>query len=211
MAVITISREFGAGGRTLGEGLCGRFGFRLVDEHVIDELARRSKVSVEWLTAIEKEASSPLLGLISSIFSQGSRYLTPSSPGEGFERKKYIAFLSHTMTAMAVEGGYALLGRGSQLVLKGHPKAFHVLLVAEYEDRLRFMMEHYQLDEEQATKTIKEKERQREAVGTKIFEADINDPKLYHMILNTSRIPIDWAVDSVGDLFSRFMKKLDES
>jgi cytidylate kinase len=145
------------------------------------------------------------------MFSHGSRYLTPASPGEGFERKKYIAFLNRIMTTMAWEGGYVLLGRGSQLVLKDHPKAFHILLVAEYEHRLRFMMEHYQLDEPQARKLIKEKERQRASVGTNIFETDINDPKLYHLILNTSRIPMDWAVDSVGDLFSRFMKKLDES
>ena len=131
MAVITISRQFGAGGRTLGEKLCERFGFHLVDEFVIDELARKAKVSGDWLTAMEKEASSKLLGLISSIVSSGLLYRTPSAPDEEFERKKYIAFLTRVMTSMANEGGYVLLGRGAQLVLKNHPKAFHVLLVAE--------------------------------------------------------------------------------
>jgi cytidylate kinase len=210
MAAITISRQFGAGGRTLAEKLCKRFGFRLVDEFVIDELARKAKVKGDWLNAMEKEASSTLLGFISSIVSSGLIYKTPTAPGEEFERKKYIAFLRRIMTAMANEGGYVLLGRGAQLVLQSHPKVFQVLLVAEHEDRVRFMVKRYNLSDDEAKKIIKEKESQRAAVASKIFGADIDEPKLYHIVLNTSRVPFDWAVDSVGDLFSRFMERLDK-
>ncbi len=210
MAAITISRQFGAGGRTLGERLCERFGFHLVDEFVIDELALKAKVKGDWLTAMEKEASSTLLGLISSIVSSGLIYRTPAAPGEDFERKKYISFLTGIMTTMANEGGYVLLGRGAQFVLQSNTKVFHILLVAEYEDRVKFMLDRYNLPREEAEKIIKEKEGQREAVASKIFGVDIDDPKLYHMVLNTSRMPFDWAVESVGDLFFRFRKKLAE-
>jgi cytidylate kinase len=206
MAVITISRQFGAGGRTLGERLCERFRFQLVDEHVIDELARKAKLSGDWLTAMEKQASSTLLGLISSIVSSGLLYRNPSAPDEEFERKKYIAFLSQVMTSMGNEGGYVLLGRGSQLVLKNHAKAFHVLLVAEYEDRVKFMVERYNLSRPEAEKIIKEKERQRAAVASNIFGSNIDDPSLYHIVLNTTLMPFDWALDCVADLFGRFVK-----
>ena len=209
MAVVTISRQFGAGGRTLGEKLCERFGFHLVDEIVIDELARKAKVSGDWLTAMEKEASSKLLGLISSIVSSGLLYRTPSAPDEEFERKKYITFLTRVMTSMANEGGYVLLGRGAQLVLKNHPKGFHVLLVADYEDRVKFMVERYSLSRSEAEKIVKEKERQRTAVASNIFKANIDDPRLYHIVLNTTRVPFDTAVDCVADLFSRFMKAVE--
>jgi cytidylate kinase len=206
MAVITISRQFGAGGRTLGEKLCERFGFHLVDEHVIEELASKAKVKGDWLTAIEKEASSTILGFISEILSSGILYKGPAAPGEGFERKRYVAFLDKIMTSMANEGGYVLLGRGAQLVLKDHPKVFHVLLVADYEDRVKFMVERYSLPGPEAEKIIKEKERQRAAVAANIFGANIDDPGLYHIVLNTSRLPFDWAVDEVTGLFGRFMK-----
>jgi cytidylate kinase len=206
MAAITISRQFGAGGRTLGEELCKRFGFRFVDEIVIDELARKANVSGDWLTAMEKEACSKLLALISSIVSSGLLYRNPSAPDEEFERNKYIAFLTRIMTSMADEGGYVLLGRGAQLVLKNHPKVFHVLLLANYEDRVKFVVERYSLPPPEAEKMIKEKERQRAAVASNIFRANIDDPKLYHIVLNTGRFPFDWAVDCVADLFSRFIK-----
>ena len=210
MAVITISRQFGAGGRTLGEKLCERFGFRLVDEFVIDELARKAKLKGDWLTAMEKEASSTLLGLLSNIVSSGHFLKTPSAPGGDFEKKKYKDFLRRIMTAMAYEGGYILLGRGSQFVLREHPKVFRILLVAEYEDRVKFMVRRYSLSEEEAKKIIKEKETQRAAVATNIFGADIDDPKFYHIVLNTSLVPFDWAVESAGNLFSRFKKDLGE-
>jgi cytidylate kinase len=210
VAAITISRQFGAGGRTLGERLCERFGFRLVDEYVIDELARKAKVKGDWLTAMEKEASSTLLSLLSNIVSSGLIYRTPTAPGENFERKKYKDFLRRIMTAMANEGGYVLLGRGSQFVLRDHPKVLRILLVAEYEDRVKFMVQRYRLSEDEAKKIIKEKETQRAAVATNIFGADIDEPKLYHIVLNVSLISFDWAVEVVGDFFARFRKKLGE-
>jgi len=209
MAVITISRQFGAGGRSLGEKLCERFGFHLVDEHVIDELARKAKVKGDWLTAMEKEASSTILGLISEIYSSGIFYKGPAAPGEGFERKKYIAFLTRIMTSMANEGGYVLLGRGAQLVLENHPKSFHVMLVADYEDRVKFMLERYSVPRPEAERIIKEKERQRAAVASNIFGVNIDNPNLYHLILNTGRLPFDWAVDCVAELFRRFMKAME--
>jgi hypothetical protein len=210
MATLVVARQFGAGGRTMGERLCQRFGFRLVDESVIDELARKAKVKGDWLTAMEKEASSTILGLLSEIISMGVLYKGPAAPGEESERKKYREFLGHIMTAMANEGGYVLLGRGAQIVLRDHPKVCRILLVAEYEDRVKFMVQRYRLSEEEAKKIIKEKETQREAVATNIFGTNIDDPKLYHVILNVSRMPFDWAVDLAGDFFARFMKELGE-
>ena len=194
----------------MGESLCRRFGFRLVDEFVIDELARKAKLKGDWLSAMEKEASSTLLSLLSNIVSSGLLYRTPSAPGEDFERKKYKDFLRRVMTAMANEGGYILLGRGAQIVLRDHPKVLRILLVAEYEDRVKFMVDRYNLSREEAEKIIKEKEGQREAVASKIFGVDIDDPKLYHIVLNTSLIPFDGAVDAASDVFSRFRKELGE-
>ena len=131
MAVVTISRHFGAGGHTLGQMLCERFDFRLADASVVDRLARNAKLSPDWLNAMEKEASSPLLSMISTLVSRWIFYKHPGSPAEKDDRQKYIAFLTQIFTAMANEGGYVIVGLGAQFVLKGHPKAIHVLLLAD--------------------------------------------------------------------------------
>ncbi len=61
------------------------------------------------------------------------------------------------------------------------------MLVAEYEDRVKFMVDRYRVSEEEAKKIIKEKENQRAAVASNIFDASIDDPKHYHVVLNTVR------------------------
>jgi len=204
MAVVTISRHFGAGGHTLGEKLCERFGFHLVDASSIDELALKDKVNPNWLTAMEKEASSTVLSLLSTVVSRGGLfYKKPGSPGDEADRRRYIDFLTRIFTAMANEGGYVIVGRGGQVILQDHPKAVHLLLVADYESRVSFLVEHHALTRAAAENAIREKEKERASLASRLFDRNIDDPCLYHMVLNTSRMPYDWMLETVFQLVGR--------
>ena len=81
------------------------------------------------------------------------------------------------------------------------------MLAAEYEDRVQFLVKNYDLSRSEAEESVKEKERQRGSVASRIFQTDVNDPKLYHVILNTSLLPFDWAVETVIDLVSKFLAR----
>ena len=205
MAVVTISRHFGAGGHTLGEMLCERFDFRLADASVVDSLARNEKLSPSFLNAMEKEASSTILSMISTLVSGGIFYKHPGSPAEKDDRQKYLAFLSQIFTAMANEGGYVIVGRGAQFVLKGHPKAIHVLLVADYESRVSFLMDQHKISRSEAEKMIRAREKERTTLASRLFETNIDDPSLYQIVLNTGMMPYDWVVDIVSELVTRFL------
>jgi cytidylate kinase len=207
MAVVTISRHFGAGGHTLGEKLCERFDFRLVDASVVDRLARKAKLSPNWLTAMEKEASSTLLSVISTFVSGGIFYKHPGSPAERDDRQKYIAFLTQVFTTLANEGGHVIVGRGAQFILKGHPKAIHVLLVADYESRVAFLVDHHKISRSEAERTIRVREKERAALASRLFEADIDDPSLYQIALNTGLMPYDWVIETVSELVTRFINR----
>ena len=126
---------------------------------MVDRLARKSKLSPNWLTAMEKEASSTLLSVISTFVSRGIFYKHPGSPAERDDRQKYIAFLTQIFTTLANEGGHVIVGRGAQFILKGHPKAIHVLLVADYESRVAFLVDHHKISRSEAERTIRARER----------------------------------------------------
>lgn len=207
MVVVTISRHFGAGGHTLGERLCERFGFQLVDEPFIDELALKRNVSPGWLSALEKEASSTFLSMISSLLSGGPYFIQAATRAEREERQKYLGFLTQTFIEMAGKGGYVILGRGAQFILKDHPKALHVLLVAGYESRIAFLVDHHNVSRPEAERMIRAKERERAALVSRLFEADIDDLGLYHMVLNSSLLPYEWAVESVCQMVNRFIAR----
>lgn len=210
MAVVTISRHFGAGGHTLGQVLCERFDFRLADASAVDRLARNEKLSPSFLNAMEKEASSTILSTISTLVSRGIFYKHPGSPAEKDDRRKYLAFLARTFTAMANEGGYVIVGRGAQFILKGHPKAVHVLLVADYESRVSFLMDQHKMSRSEAEKTIRARERARTTLASRLFETDIDDPSLYQIVINTGMMPYDWVVETVSELVGRFVDREQE-
>jgi cytidylate kinase len=207
MTVVTISRHFGAGGHTLGEELSERFGFRLVDEAVVDQLAHKEKISPRWLHAMEKEASSTLLSMLSNFVSNGLFYKQAGVSAEKVERQKYIAFLAQIFADMAKEGGYVIVGRGAQFILRGHPNVMHVLLVADNRSRIEFLVGHHKISRSEAVKKIRTKERERAAVASRLFKSCIDDLGLYHIVLNTGLMPYEWAVESVCQVVNRFIER----
>ena len=157
---------------------------------------------------MEKEASSTVLSIISKIASRGLFYKTPGVPAtEKTERLKYIRFLTQIFTAMANEGGYVIIGRGAQFILKNHPRVIHVLLVADYENRIDFLVNKHQLTRTEAEKTIRAREKERTAMASRLFEADIDDASFYHLVLNTGRMPYEWATETLFRLVSRFLEQ----
>ena len=77
MAVITISRQFGAGGHTLGGSLAARLGYQLVDRELLLEIARQADVSIDWVEAVREEAGGLMTRLIDGLVS--SRFIERSS------------------------------------------------------------------------------------------------------------------------------------
>jgi len=207
MIVVTISRHYGAGGHKLAETLRDRFGFRLVDADSVEQMARKEKITPNWLAAMEREAASTPLHLLSKILSKGIFFRRPGLPEEYEERRRYLDFLRQTFTSMADEGGYVIVGRGAQFVLQGHPKAVHILLVADYESRVAFLIEHLGISRAEAESRIRAREKERAAIASRLFGANIDDVSLYHLVLNTSRIPYPWAQETACDLVARFMNR----
>ncbi len=200
MTIITISREFGAGGRTLGRKVASQLDFTLVDEDIVQMVAERAKVSDNWVRSIEKEAGGSLLRFMSYLVSQRyvSRILDDS---RGYiDEKIYINTLHEIITGLANEGNCVLVGRGGQYVLRDHPSAYHLLLVAEHDDRVRFMMENYNLTEEQARNTIRVHGKRRRNLYRKFGREDYDHAVLYHLVLNMSKLSIEKASDIVCNL-----------
>lgn len=203
MAVLTISRQFGAGGWTLGEKLSQRFGFHFVDRSVIDKIAREEKVHPGWLDSIEKEASSRILNMLSSVVSSGIFYKSPGgTDSQEFERKRYVDCLTRIMKPMADKGGYIIVGRGAQFLLRGHPKVIHLMLVGDFRRRVDFLMKRYGITASEAESMIKDRERERIALASNVFNTNIDDPTLYDIVLNTCNVPFDWTFETISSLLA---------
>ena len=200
MAVITISRQFGSGGKTLGKMIADRMGYTFADSDILQEIAKEANVSPDWVESFEKEAGTKLSRIISSMVSQ--RWLDRILKDErGYlDEQIYLDYLVLIIAKMADEGDTVILGRGSQYILDDHPDAFHVLLIDEIENRIKFMMEHYDMNEKRATRVVNNEDKRRMGLYSKLGKKDYDSPSLYHLVLNMSRFSLEGAAKLVCDL-----------
>ena len=67
MAVITISRQYGAGGKSLGKMIANELDYTFADSDIIQQIAKEANVSPHWVESFEKEAGTKLSRVISSM------------------------------------------------------------------------------------------------------------------------------------------------
>jgi len=109
------------------------------------------------------------------------------------DEKIYLDYLVLIIAQIADEGNVVILGRGSQYILNDHPDAFHILMINDFENRVRFMKERYELSESRAAKVVRGEDKRRKALYQKLGKADYDDPFLYHLVLNMSKLSLEEA------------------
>jgi len=203
MAVITISRQFGAGGITIGKMIAESLGYTFADNDILQRVAKEANVSTHWIESFEKEAGSKLSRLISSMVSK--RWLDRVLADErGYlDEQIYLDYLVLIIAQFADEGDVVILGRGSQYILNDHPDAVHILLVNEFENRVNFMVDRYEVSRKKAERTVVNEDRRRVSLYKRLGKSDYENPQLYHMVLNMGRLDLETARDMVCKLVER--------
>ena len=112
----------------------------------------------------------------------------------------YMDYLVLIIAQMADDGDVVILGRGSQYILNDHPDAYHILLIDEFENRVRFMRENYDLSEKRAIHVVKSEDKRRKNLYQKLGKTDYDNSSLYHLVLNMSKISLDKALQLVCEL-----------
>jgi cytidylate kinase len=66
-------------------------------------------------------------------------------------------------------------------------------MIDEFENRVRFMKEHYELSESRAARVVRGEDKRRKALYQKLGKTDYDDPFLYHLVLNMSKLSLEEA------------------
>jgi cytidylate kinase len=203
MAVITISRQFGAGGKTIGQKVAETLGYTFLDEDIIQIIAEKAKVSPGWVESVEKEAGGRLSRIVTKMVSRPLIDRVLKDEKGYIDEQIYIDYLVVIIAQMAEEGNVVFLDRGSQYILNDFPEAFHILLINTFANRVKFMMTHYDLSQNRATQVVKSEEKRRMNLYRKIGKQDYDQPELYHLVINMARVDLDEAVQMILQLVQR--------
>jgi cytidylate kinase len=200
MAVITISRQFGAGGITLGKMIAEKFGYTFADTEIIKMVAEMANVSTHFVETVEREAGGKFSKFISKTVSKPLVERILKDERGYIDEEIYLDYLVLIIAQMGDDGDVVILGRGSQYILNDHPDAYHVLLIDTFENRVRFIQKNYELSQGRASQAVKNEDKRRFNLYKKLGKTDYDNPDLYHLVLNMARIRLDKALQLVTNL-----------
>lgn len=200
MAVITISRHFGCGGRVIGEKIAESLGYVFADSDIITRIAQATNVSEAWVEHVEKEACGKFLWLITQMVSKGLVDKILQDERGYIDEAIYFDYLVVLIAQFAEEDNVVIMGRGSQYILQDHPDAIHILLVDSFENRTRNIMARHGLAQKKAAQLVRSEDKRREALYKKIGKTDYDRTDLYHMAINLDRVKADMAGEMIVKL-----------
>ena len=195
MPVITISRQFGAGGKTLGRRIADTLGYFYADEDIIERAVVEIYVSSDGREIIETEPVDKLRKFISKLNPFGTSLMElPLSDKERYiDGFKYVELLNLIIPKIARNGNAVIVGRGGQYILHDVENTYNILLIANEEDKINFIVDHYRVSRTRAVQMINRMNKRRANLYSFFRKKDYDDPKLYDLILNMSKFSIDKA------------------
>ena len=204
MPVITVGRQFGAGGATVGHMLAERLHADFLDSNIIDEVARRLQLPKEEVEAEDEHPGSLLARLLVALGSASSEPLippeatawTPPNAAPTFDtRKAVLTITQHVIQEAARGGNVVIVGRGGAYILRDFPRALHVFLRASEAARVKTIMQRFNItSEDEARRRMKQADENWTAYIKQVYGHDRNHPAHYDMVLDTGRLGYDGTI-----------------
>jgi cytidylate kinase len=183
MNVITVTREYGAGGYEVAHRLAQRLGWELLDRELLHRAA-----------ALEHLPDAELERLDEKAVSLADRFrLHPP-------HQQYLHGLREAARQAAARGNVVLVGRGTGQLLADLPNVFHLRLAADKEWRARRMAQREGWSFEQALARCTGEDRARARFTRYFFGARAIRPNRYDLVVNTGRVPLDEVVTAAAAL-----------
>ena len=198
MRAITISREYGSAGGEIATRLARHLNWQLIDHEIVERVAAEMGTSLGAAEAHDERTDGILARIFNNLQSLQPAYMAGASP-EAFLRNEetYLKTVSQIVLAAAAQGHVVIVGRGSQVLLSQQRDVLHVRIIAPFEKRVAYVMQREGIDQAAAESRIKMKDHDRMKHLETAFHRKPEDTYLYDIILNTSFLDLDSAVEII--------------
>lgn len=194
--IITISRELGSGGRTVGRLLAERLGVRYSDKELIKALREQFHLTTDAIEKLKGEKKDWLTSLLRKIIAMPKaenvvewdesfvkEYQPNITSDEVFEAEKQI------LRGIAEEGSCVIAGRSGFYVLKDFPNKIDIFITAARENRIKRVMAKQNLSEEEAEAAIDRVDQGRENYIKRYTGVSRYDIRNYNLVINMDNVP----------------------
>ena len=180
--IITISREFGSGGRFIGEEVAKKLGIAYYDKNIINEIAEKSGLSPEYIE--EKAELSPKKGLFAYAFS--GRDVT----GKSVEDIVYAA-QRKVILEIAEKESCVIIGRNADFILKERDDVMNVFIHGNIPEKIQRICRLYKVSEQDAVKMMEDMDKRRMTNYNFYTDQKWGKASNYTLCLNSSQVGYD--------------------
>jgi len=195
--IVTIARQYGSGGREVGQRLSEIMGYKFYDKNLITMAAQRSGLSSEALGTVDEKAANSLLytlALGSSSYNHGMSHVNLPI------NDKLFVLQSEIIKELASSGeGAVIVGRCADYVISENPKLVRIFICADFSYRVKRVMERHELTESQAKDLTIKTDKRRSNYHSYYTGDKWGKNDKYDLVVNTERIGIDTAANLIAD------------
>ena len=198
MTLIAISASYGAGGSLIGPAVAERLGVPFVDRAIPLQVAERLRVPVDDAAAHDESAGAGnwLERMLQGFIGLETGAPAPL-PAETVSSEDFHRATEDVLIRQAATGSGVILGRGGVAVLGADPRALRVRLTGPAERRVLQAIRHQGLDRASAEQALRRLDRAHAEYMRRFYGADVDDPKLYHLVVDSTSIEIDTCVELI--------------
>lgn len=180
--IITISREFGSGGRFIGEEVAKKLGIAYYDKNIINQIAEESGLSPDYIQ--ESAELSPKKGLFAYAFA--GRDIT----GKSLEDMVYEA-QRKVILELADKESCVIIGRNADFILKDRDDVLNVFIHGDTPEKIQRITRLYNVEEQKAVKMMADIDKRRMANYNFYTNQKWGKADNYTLCLNSSRLGYD--------------------
>lgn len=202
--IITVSREFGSGGREVGKRLAERMGIAYYDREIITAVAQRSGLAEEYIASIsERGVSSYYPITFGHTFAHSTTLLDP--------QVEVMAEQNRLLKSLARKGDCVIVGRCADVVLRAE-EPFDLFVYADLESKLRRCRARQSEDEKKLTdaelkRRMAKVDKERARYRALLTDRRWGDMRGYHLCVNTSGWDMHALVDVLTPVVTAFFEK----
>ncbi len=193
--IITIGRQFGSGGREIGEKLAQKLNIPFYDKELLSRAAKESGFCEEMLeTHDERPTNSFLYNLVMDTYSFG--YNSSSFVDMPISHKVFLAQFD-TIKKIANEGPCVIVGRCADYALADYTNCVNIFIHADEEHKVKRIMQKYELSEAKAKDMISKKDKQRQSYYNYYSSKKWGRSDTYDLSVNSGKLGIAGTVNLI--------------
>ncbi len=195
--IITVSRQAGSRGSYLASRLAQKLGYLRIDREAIDAICSHSGYVKRIVESLDDRNRSELALLVEGVFA-----------GQMVDHSDYFRHLYQVTVSMSRLGGVILMGRGGNFIL-GPNQGLHLRVVAPHATRVDNLVRYRNLAAVHAKEYIAKSDSDRRQFILRQFNADIDDPSRYDLIINTALLDVEELTAMISVALKAKMSKLE--